>query len=139
MQFKTLVAYGAASLIMATSQPAFARDNADAGMQVSARIPAMCSLSSSTTIASESQSIATSRFFESCNTNRGFQVVASYRPLVEGEQADVTYDGLSSSLEASGFSLVQFRQGARHGPVDVEVATEQLQSPLAISFAMTPV
>lgn len=139
MQLKNLFAGGAAALLAATSQPAFAGEDAGGSMRISVRIPALCSLSSTPAVAQESGEVASSTFFESCNTNRGFQVVAFHRPLLDGEQASVTYDGAEAILRGDGFSPVQLRHGARHGPVDVRVSTRQLQSPLAVSFAMTPV
>jgi len=139
MPFNRLIALGVSFCVATFAQPALANDSAEGAMRVSARVPALCMLTSATTIASEDRAVARSTIFEICNTNRGFQVVASHRPLAQGERADVTYDGLSTPLGQSGLSVVQFRQGARHGPVDVRVATEELQSPLAISFSMTPV
>ncbi|MGB3710544.1 MAG: hypothetical protein WA985_02530 [Erythrobacter sp.] len=133
------ITFAVATCLAAMAQPALASDNSDSGMQVSARMPVLCAISSATAMASEDDAIARSTIFESCNTNRGFQIVAFHRPLADGEQANVTYDGQRTNLERTGFSMVQFRQGARHGPVDVEVATQQLRAPLAISFAMTPV
>jgi len=139
MRLQSLSAFGAVTLIATVSQPALADEAADSSIRVSATVPALCSLSGSSVQVTVDDQVATSTFFESCNTNRGFQVMALHRPLTNGEAASVTYDGARVPLEAEGFSQVQFRQGARHGPVDVRIATERLSAPLAVSFAMTPV
>jgi hypothetical protein len=108
-------------------------------MRVSARIPVVCTISAPQLVAQQSSEIVTGTLFESCNTNRGFLIMASHRPLEQGEAASIYYDGQRSDLEAGGLSLVQSRFGARHGPVQVSVGTESLSAPIAISFAVTPV
>ncbi|MEQ5789309.1 hypothetical protein J3454_15565 [Erythrobacter sp. NFXS35] len=108
-------------------------------MRISARIPPVCSLATSPLAVAGNETIASAVMFESCNTNQGFQVLATHRPLEPGESAKVSYDGQNSDLEVSGLSFIQFRRGARHGPVLVNVATGSLAAPLAISFALTPV
>ncbi|MEE4209937.1 MAG: hypothetical protein V2I43_11780 [Parvularcula sp.] len=108
-------------------------------MKITVRVPPSCSLDSSPVILDQDSQFVSSTFFESCNTNRGFQIVATHRPLAATERANVSFDGIQSSLNAGGLSFVQFRQGARHGPIAVNVAAESLDAPLAVSFAMTPV
>jgi len=139
MSKKAFYTLAGAAIAMLSSATAMAGENASAGMRISVRIPPMCSISTSSLVVQESATSAASTFFESCNSNRGFQVFATHRPLGLNEKADVQYDGVSAELSRAGMSLVQFRQGARHGPVVVRVAAENLAAPLAVSFAMTPV
>jgi len=139
MRIKAPTILAAAAMAAVTSQPAVAGERSSTGMRVSVRIPPVCSLSSAPVIVLEGEQAAVSTFFESCNTNRGFQILAIHRPLEASELATVSYDQFESRLQPAGLSMIQFRHGARHGPVSVRVSADELTAPLAVSFAMTPV
>ena len=128
-----------AGAMMAFTSPVLASETSQGQMRISVRVPALCTVSSANVTVDPEGDTAASTFFESCNTNRGFQLIATHRPLVQAETARVTYDGVDTSLQDGGFSPLQFRQGARYGPVAVRVSGDRLTEPLSVSFAMTPV
>jgi hypothetical protein len=134
-----LAIIAATTAAAAATQPAMANEKAQSSMRISVRIPPLCSLTSSPIEVDAARAAASATFFESCNTNRGFQVIATHRQLGDSEGASVNYDGRNIALQPGGLSPVQFRQGARHGAVSVSVSGEELVAPLAVSFAMTPV
>jgi len=108
-------------------------------MQLSLRVPAVCSLSADAVSVDPARASASAMIFESCNTSQGFDILAMHRPLLAGERAQVRYDGQTSELLANGMSPIQFRQGARYGAVPVELNTQGLSQGLSVSFAITPV
>lgn len=125
--------------IAALPAPVLAGEGDAGQMRISVQVPEICSLASAPVAVAEAGQFARADLFESCNTDRGFQVLAAHRPLASDESASVTYDGTRSALGREGLSLVAFRRGARHGPVPVSVAADALDAPLAVSFALTPV
>lgn len=128
-----------AGAIAATALPqaALAEDNASQSFRINVRVPAYCEINASAIVASEGDGIATGTVFESCNTQEGFQVVASHRPLELGETAAFTYAGQASNLRAEGWSQVANRVGAKHGTRPISVQYSGLATPLAISLTIT--
>jgi len=122
-----------------SSQPALANGKSEGSMQVSATVPVACSLDTRSFTLSDNRDRVTGTLFESCNTNRGFQVLAMHRQLGQNEQVRVRYGNEESLLHPTGFSYIAMRAGARFGPVPVEIDAADIDQPIAISFSLTAV
>lgn len=122
-----------------TASPSFAlAENAGSQpFQVTARVPEYCEISASPVLTSSGNGVAGGTVFESCNTQEGFQVVASHRPLESGETVAFTYAGHTSYLHSDGWSQVANRTGARYGVRPISVHYSGLMTPLAISLTIT--
>lgn len=120
-------------------QPAFASDKSSGSFQVGARIPVVCSLETQSFRAEDGAAIVTGSMFEACNTNRGFQVIATHRVLDEDERISIQYGSSMAQLQQSGFSFVTTRAGARFGPVPVRIEPQKINQPISISFSLSAV
>lgn len=105
--------------------------------QVSARVPEYCEVNASPIVAQEGDGVADGTVFESCNTQQGFQVVASHRPLESGETVAFSYAGQTSYLQREGWSQVANRAGARYGVRPIQVRYSGLTTPVAINLTIT--
>ncbi|QFT76072.1 hypothetical protein [Erythrobacter sp. THAF29] len=121
------------------AQPAMAADKSSGSYQVSARIPVSCNIDTRSIIAQGSASVVSGTVFEACNTNSGFQVIATHRSLGEDERVQVRYGSDFSELNQTGVSYVGQRWGARFGPVPVQIDARQVDAPIAISFSLIAV
>lgn len=135
----TLASLVPLAAIVCAAQPAMAADRSSGAYQVSARIPVSCNLDADSLVAQEGASVITGTIFESCNTNRGFQVLATHRSLGAGESVRVRYAGDMSELNQTGISVVTLRSGARFGPVPVQIDAREIDRPIAISFSLIAV
>lgn len=120
-------------------QPAHASDKSSGSFQVGARIPVVCTLETQSFRAEEGASVVTGSMFEACNTNRGFQVIATHRVLDEDERVRIRYGSSTAQLHPTGFSFVTTRAGARYGMVPVRIEPQQLNQPISISFSLSAV
>ncbi|MEM7781247.1 MAG: hypothetical protein AAF697_12735 [Pseudomonadota bacterium] len=120
-------------------QPALASDKSSGSFQVGARIPVVCTLETGTFRAEEGATVVTGSMFEACNTNRGFQIIATHRVLEQDERIRVRYGTSSAQLHPTGFSFVTTRSGARYGRVPVRIEPQQLNQPISISFSLSAV
>ena len=127
----------AAIVAIALPQAALAENGASQSFGVSARVPAYCEINASAIVVSEGNGTATGTVFESCNTQEGFQVVASHRPLEANEWVAFNYAGNASYLQPHGWSQVANRVGAKHGVRPISVQYSGLATPLAISLTIT--
>ncbi|WP_133303969.1 hypothetical protein [Aurantiacibacter aquimixticola] len=125
--------------LSAASTPAFASDQSGGNVNLSARVKVQCGLESTTLSVGDDANIARGAVFESCNSNRGFHVLANHRALADDERVRVIYDGATSELSPDGISPIQFRGGARHGAIPVAIQSERLQKQLTVSFALTAI
>lgn len=105
--------------------------------EVTARVAAYCEISASPILTEEGDGMMTGSVFEACNTQDGFQVVASHRPLERNEWVAFGYAGKVQYLDASGWSEVANRGGAQYGARPVSVRYTSLSSPLAINLTVT--
>ncbi|MEP0191732.1 MAG: hypothetical protein ABJP70_14030 [Erythrobacter sp.] len=121
------------------SSAALASDRSNGSFQVGAEIPIVCNLETDTFIADQDASLVRGSMFEACNTNRGFQVIATHRTLEENERVSVRYGFERSDLHPTGFSYVATRAGARYGAVPVEIEARELNQPISISFSLTAI
>jgi hypothetical protein len=121
----------------AVSSAAQAENTGSQSMRVTARVPEHCEINASPILATSGNGVATGTVFESCNTQEGFQVVATYRPLESGERVAFNYAGNASYLHSDGWSQVANRVGAKYGVRPIAVRYTSLGSPLAISLTIT--
>lgn len=119
--------------------PASAASGDSGGFSISLTIPVVCDIEADDFVIDEGNNIVRGVVNEYCNSSRGFQILAGHRPLEDGEQVDLNYDGTLTSLDASGLSSVAFRSGARSGPVPVAIRTEGVLADLAVSFSVTAI
>lgn len=127
------VATGAALL----PQAALAENGASHSFNVTVRVPEYCEINASAIVASAGNGLATGTVFESCNTQEGFQVVASYRELEASERVAFNYAGQTSYLRRDGWTQVANRMGAKHGLRPIVVQHAGLEAPLAINLTIT--
>lgn len=103
------------------------------------RVPEYCEINASTLLASEGNGFATGTVFESCNTQEGYQVIASHRPLESSEAVAFNYAGELSYLRNDGWSQVANRTGAKFGIKPISVQYSALSTPLAINLTITTI
>lgn len=127
-----------ALLIALASLPtvAHAADDKRAGLSISLEIPEVCHIEAPDLVMDSVRNTATGSIFEVCNSGRGFRVLASHRNLSTGENVEVTYASITSTLNASGVSDVATRQGPTLEQVPLVIKTEGLSQPLVISFGL---
>lgn len=137
---RALYWYFAAPLVtLGSAVPALASSDATGGLTISVRVPEFCDLEANDFIADQQNARVAGEVLETCNHNRGFQILASHRPLDMGEEVDVTFGEVHAQLGQSGLSPIAFRAGARHGPVPVTISTDGLTRMLRVSFSLTAV
>jgi hypothetical protein len=129
----------AALAFAAISSPAQARPNGSGSFRVGAVVPVVCGIDAPSLFVTEGSEEAVGSVQEFCNSARGFQIMASYRPLDAGEKVDLYYAGELTSLSSSGLSPVAFRSGPRVRTVPVSVRSTGLKSDLALSLALTAI
>lgn len=128
-----------ALISLGSATPALASKNATGGFAIAVRVPEFCDLQANDFVADQQSTRVVGQVLETCNHNRGFQILASHRPLEIGEEVDVTYGNDRAQLDRSGLSPIAFRAGARHGSVPVAISTEGLTRTLQVSFSLTAV
>jgi hypothetical protein len=105
--------------------------------QVSVHVPEVCEITASEVFAGSGDGVVTGSVFESCNSQAGFQIVASHRPLERSESAIFTYANDVHALHASGWSLVANRVGAQYGVRPISLRHSSLSAPIAVSLTIT--
>lgn len=103
------------------------------------RVPEYCEINASTLLTSDGNGFARGTVFESCNTQEGFQVVASHRPLEQSEAVAFNYAGELSYLHEGGWSQVANRTGAKFGMRPISIQYSGLSTPLAINLTITTI
>ena len=126
------------AIIAAAAFPTAAHANgaASAGVPISLIVPEICQIEASTLTVDASGDSASGTVFEMCNSGRGFRVLASHRPLVSGEQVQISYAGEIRQLDSSGMSDIAYRSGPTFGEVPVTIQTNGLTGTLAISLGL---
>lgn len=122
-----------------TPGSAMAATSSEGGFNISLYVPVVCDLDSTDFQFDPSQNEVVGQVYEYCNSSRGFQVVASHRPLETSEIVEVGYGDQHSMLEPSGFSTVAFRSGPRLSAVPVRIRASGLESQLSVAFAVTAI
>ena len=136
---KIMISLAVVAAAMASSAPAFAAGQANGSMKVTLRIQESCGLSAETFALDPQTSEVRGSILEYCNASRCYQVLASHRPLEDGETVQLDFDSANSQLSASGLSPLSIRSGPRFGRVPVVVRSENLQAPIALSLSMTAI
>jgi hypothetical protein len=131
--------YGAGGLVLLAvwSGAAHAEGTASGGLGISASVPEVCELSTTSAALDHPAGATTLLVQEMCNSARGFQVVASHRPLSEEELVQLDYAGQANLLSPSGFSELAVRSGPRFEQVPVQIQSAGLRSGLVISLGLT--
>jgi hypothetical protein len=111
--------------------------NRTGSFEVSVHVPEVCEINASEVFAGSGDGVVTGSVFESCNSQAGFQIVASHRPLERSETAIFTYANDVRALHASGWSMVANRAGAQHGARPISLRHAALSAPLAINLTIT--
>lgn len=78
----------------------------ESGFNISLRVPTVCDLDAGEFQVNGSQSEFTGHVFEYCNSSRGFQVIASHRPLQHSEIVEIDYGEQNSLLGEGGLSMI---------------------------------
>lgn len=118
---------------------AMAATSSEGGFNISLYIPVVCDLDTTEFQFDSSQNEIVGQVHEYCNSSRGFQVVASHRPLEASESVEVGYGDQHSLLEQGGISMVAFRSGPRLSTVPVRIRASGLVSQLSVAFAVTAI
>lgn len=118
---------------------AMAAESGKAAFDVRVTVPEYCEINASTLLTSEGDGFASGSVFESCNTQEGFQVIASHRPLEANEAVAFNYAGESTYLREDGWSQVANRTGAKFGMRPISIRYNALTSPLAINLTITTI
>jgi len=122
--------------VSAIPAPLLAED-ASGSFQVSVHVAEYCEINAPQILTAEGDGMVTGAVFESCNTQDGFQVVASHRPLGANEWVAFKYAGNVRYLQSSGWSEIANRGGAKHGERPISVSYTSLTAPLAINLTVT--
>ncbi|MBA3939745.1 MAG: hypothetical protein C0520_00885 [Sphingopyxis sp.] len=125
-----------AATLPATAMAAPAESN---GFGISLTVPVVCDLDARDFVVDAVQNSISGYVEEFCNSARGFQVLASHRPLGDSEVVELDYGGDYAQLERAGISSVAFRSGPRLGTVPVRIQAAGLESQLAVSFSITAI
>lgn len=118
---------------------AMAAENGKAAFDVRVTVPEYCEINASTLLTSTGDGFASGSVFESCNTQEGFQVIASHRPLEANEAVAFNYAGVATYLREDGWSQVANRTGAKFGMRPISIRYSALTSPLAINLTITTI
>jgi len=111
--------------------------NRSGSFEITVTVPEVCEINTSEVFAASGDGVVTGSVFESCNTQAGFQIVASHRPLERDEVATFTYANDVRSLHSSGWSMVANRVGAQYGVRPISLHHTSLSAPLAINLTIT--
>lgn len=114
-------------------------EEASGGFNISLQVPVVCDLDATDFSLDQSQVELSGTVNEFCNSSRGFQVVASHRPLELSEIVEVNYGGEQTLLDRGGISNIAFRSGPRLSAVPVRIRVTGLETQLSVSFAITAV
>lgn len=123
------------AIAAACSTTAHASDTS-AGVRISAYVPEICEIDSSTLVVGAFEGTTHGTVFEMCNSGRQFRVIASYRTLGEGEKVQINYGDEVRQLDGSGMSDIAQRSGPTVRNVPIVVHTSGLEQSLAISFGI---
>ncbi len=121
------------------SSAAMAADGGKASFDIRVTVPEYCEINASTVLTSDGNGFASGSVFESCNTQEGFQVIASHRPLEANEAVAFNYAGELTYLRDDGWSQVANRTGAKFGMKPISVRYTALATPLAINLTITTI
>lgn len=138
-KFGSRLAVAAAVIGASVPASAFAAESASGGFNVSLTVPVVCDLDAQDFIVDEIRNSISGHVREFCNSSRGFQVLASHRPLEAGENVRLNYGGELAQLERAGISSVAFRAGPRLDTVPVQIQASGLETQLAVSFSLTAI
>lgn len=119
--------------------PAHAGGSESGGFGISLTVPAICDIEANDFFLDPNSGTLVGQVAESCNSGRGFQILASHRPLGEDEAVEVSYGTQQATLDDSGLSPIAFRYGARHGMVPVSITPIVLAEAINVSFSLTAV
>lgn len=134
---KTLATACALATLTAAPSVALAEPNGSQSIRVSARVSAHCEINVAPILAPSGAGVVNASVFESCNSQDGFQVAASYRALAPGEAVQVSYAGQTTTLHQDGWSEVANRTGATYGARPLDIQYRGLATPLAINLTVT--
>lgn len=121
------------------SNAAMAAESGKGAFDVRVTVPEYCEINASTLLTSEGNGFASGSVFESCNTQEGFQIIASHRQLEANEAVAFNYAGESTYLREDGWSQVANRTGAKFGMRPISVRYSALTAPLAINLTITTI
>ena len=105
-------------------------------LNVGAVVPPVCDISAQDFVMGGSNGQVTGYVREFCNTTTGYQIFASYRPLLAQEHVTVRYGDENSTFRGDGMSALAFRDGPRFRSVPVTFHHEGLQTNLAVGITV---
>lgn len=105
---------------------------------ITAHVPAVCEIATDNFVATDDGTV-TGSVLEYCNTSTSYQIIATHRPLASSETAEIRYGQERTFLRQTGLTAVAMRFGQRFERVGVEIQTQELAEPLAVSFSVTAV
>jgi hypothetical protein len=131
--------YGAAALVSMAfaSSASMAAENGKGSFAIRVTVPEYCEIDSDPVVLSEGDGYRTGSVLEMCNGADGFQVAASYRQLSPTESVRLNYAGSTRQLNATGWTPVANRMGAKYGIRPIGVQYADLETPLAINLTIT--
>lgn len=125
--------------VLLIAAPAFADGPARSQRAaISANVPVHCAVDSGPLQLPAAAEPVEDTVTEFCNTARGFEIVASYRPLADGETASVTYGGTSIALDPGGSVSLAVRSTGAYGTQPISISGDGLVDALTISLHANP-
>lgn len=130
---------GAAALA-ATLVPAIASatDMGRGTFNLSATVPVACWVQTQRGEGLIDAAQSTGEVVEACNSTRGYQVSAAYRPLNGGERATLRYADRVIRLPAGGDAMLRRASMAQIRTVSYAFEDVQLQAPLILALSIQP-
>lgn len=131
-------AMAASVICFGLSTPAMAGSGASGSARITATVPEVCDISANQFVLNDAGQV-TGTVQEYCNSNNGFQIIATHRPLATSEIAQLQYGNVVRELDAGGLSLVATRMGQRIETVNVVIDARAIEAPLAVAFTMSAI
>lgn len=133
LHLSAAIAFSAALFPAVVAAQGQSRDS----FRISVVVPEFCEVRASPVLIDAPSGRASTTIFESCNIQDGFQIVANHRELDRRERVAISYAGQATLLNASGWSPITNRVGAKHGVLPINIRYAGLEAPLALNFAVT--
>lgn len=137
MNARSTVGLLLAAAFLAT--PGVAAAKGDQSVRVFASVEESCRFNTTSLVMQDGTTSNTGFADEACNSDRGFTITASTRPLAGDEVVSLRYASNTTSLESDGSTMVARVNGASARRVPFKVDAVRLLAPLTMSLSMNAV
>ena len=128
-----------AATIAAISLPtmAEAKNRAGHSFRITAKVPVSCWVRPDRTVTAAPG--ATGSVIEACNNPGGYTVTAAYRPLSNGESAQMIYNDRPVTLGAGGHQVLRQSSMATIKTVQYRFENVSIDEPLILNLTIQPI